>query len=287
MVLILLLACADPALVELGAGGGDLGLSLTADFADAEVAAYSDLTLDWSGVTSDWLCNPLSTSITRVTLCSLPRLDHAEVEDAIVDEALSQIEMEVCGTQTVTATSTTLSDLMSGFDPTVHLSPTPGSWLLTTATDTSFVGVQFVSPSEDSTYDTLVVSDPCGSLDLDVAMSEGGGTTTSLPDSDHVVLDWSAVTTDSYGRSVEPSDLVNVTVGHFTTAELGIGLLRDDLGADEAWSLATTTPPTADLSMLAGGPAFTGFTSGTWAITLRTLDDTDLLPGWIQVFVVP
>lgn len=285
--MVLLLACADPAIVELGAGGGGLELSLAADFPDPEVAAYTDLTLDWSGVTSDWVCNPLSTPITRVTLCHVPHLDHAEVEDAIAQEALSQIEMEACATQTVTATTTTLSELILGFDPTVHLPPTSGSWLLTTATDTALVGVQFVSPSEDSTEDALVVSDPCGSLDLDVGMSEGGGTTTSLSNSDHVLIDWSAVTTDSYGRSVEPTDLVNVTIGHFTTTELGIGLLRDDLGADEAWSLTTTTPPTADLSLLSGGPAFTGFTAGSWAITLRPLHDTDLLPAWLQVFVVP
>jgi hypothetical protein len=263
-----------------------------------ETEAAVDLSISWSGITTDLLCHPAG-SIDNVAFLRIGNMTQSDVEAKLAEGQLTSTEVTTyrefhtgaSSDGAAAATSTMLSKLSFGtaLVPSTDyvVAPSTQYLLLFTHGTTLGVGAQsmvFLSPSADSTNTSVSAPNPCG------AGSGDGGSgnilsfaamlstmPVAIPSGGPWKIDWSQITKDNFGNKLDFSLTVldTVEVGFFQ------GKQPSDIQADflnvqqDATSLYTYSVPAGqkdiDLkSTPVSGGTFPGFanTNGTYAVAV-------------------
>jgi len=274
----------------------------------------SNLTFDWSGVTTDFLGHAVDPSqdIDKL-LITLWQLTPSEIADALRQDQLSlsynagALEKRADGTLTST-------DLHS-MTPIGGDAPDPEAF--SAFFDTQIPGYQF--PQDSHTFLLMAQTgtvvgknarmlhtfniDP-NATDTELALSSTSTTLEFTVDLDlaqavrmpvdtpNIDFDWSRMTTTSLGNEWDPLQINEVVVAHFplTRAELEASFL-DLRDIHDGWFSRTSIAGTSvNLSTLMseGGAAFPGISSGgLWMVALFCTEDCNSPAPWSITFLEP
>lgn len=293
--LLLLAACAGDK-----EGGGETGepLSGVLTLADANnyayegeidapsfaVAEYSDIHIDFSGLSSDIRCHDLDpvADLDNVSLIGFPLLSEAEVEQGLGADTLQQVDMGAyVNVQPGDATAVWLSEFtFLGTYPEIieeYWYEGSATWMMlfTTGTQIGVGGraIAFLAPTAGSETTEVSIEPACGTLDFQADLSSlepvpapaGGGWT----------LNWSSLTRDGQGNPVESGSIDSVMVGWYadlSVNELQASFLDLELLADGLWTQPVEggTAIALDALVDAEGAPFPGASAdGTWVLALR------------------
>jgi hypothetical protein len=299
---LLALALAAPTLAcsSSGSGNGPVGNVVIKDANNYSstssltipvlpTAQMTDLTFTWDAVTQDLLCHPAG-SIDNVAFLQIKNMKQSDVEKKLAVGALNSNQVAVYAENKLTGTgdggahptSAMLSkfDYYDTFNPlTDYVESTTTQYLaLFTHGTTLGVGAQtmtFLQPSASSTNTTVAAPNPCSAsgnfLSFQATLSPMAVT---VPIAGPWKLDWSQVTTDNFGNTIDPAvtKLDRVEVGFFQ------GKQPSDIQADflnveqDATALYTYSVPSGKqyvdlMSTPTSGGTFPGFgqTGGTYA----------------------
>lgn len=255
----------------------------TLDVPSHEVAEYSDLSIDFSGLTSDLQCHDLDpvADVDNVSMIGFQHLSEAEVEQGLSTDSLQQSDLTAyVAVQPGDETSVLLSEFtFFGTDPDIesYFYQGSASWLvLFTSGTTVGVGARaliFLTPTSGSTNTDVVLDPACGMLDFSADLRSL--TRLPVPAEGPWTLDWSGLTQDGHGVPMETGNVSSVMVGYFadeSAADLEARFLDLELLADRMWTQEVEggTYATLDSLVDADGAAFEGFDAeGTWILALR------------------
>lgn len=271
-------------------GGPDLvfedtnNYSYAADFESTpiEIPVATDLTVDWSALTTDIRERPVDdpSSIDQLSLLNIK----SPVEDVFTKIATNDLGQEDAQDIYLFVndgqTSCSLSDFaVTGINIDLALlAENPDeTWLLSLMNlpdgRTDILSTLVLLPTSTAAPSTLSFTDGVSNLtnlavDLHSAPAietrEGIGPYT---------LDWSAVTVDTFGHTFDPLLADELIIGHYGTEDLaeieGREFLQLDSVADELYRLDVfgVTGEALDGAVDADGNAFAGFTAdGTWLV---------------------
>jgi hypothetical protein len=270
----------------------------TLDAPSFPVAPETDVTLEWSTLTTNLRCQPLDpvADIDNTALLYFPYLTEAEIEQGLSMDTLNQADLGVyLSYEPGDGTSVSLSQVsFFGTDPEIEAQFTAesGTWLvLLTSGTTIAVGVQmlaFLEPTAGETSTAASVTDGCPVLDYsaDLASADRVPVLADGP----WLLDWSALTRDGQGSPFEPTRADALMVARFdeSITDLEADFLDLELLAEETWTYTLGGGTTADLGALSGpSDPFPGFdAAGTWALALRCTTCPNPAPLFLT-FVVP
>lgn len=261
------------------------------------VAALSDATLGWSGLTDDIQCHALDpvADIDDTALIVFPYLSEAEVEDGLSNDSLSQADMTVyLAFQPGDDTEVSLSELsFFGTDADIEtlFEEGSGSWMVLLKTGTTVAAgarmLAFLEPRTDTEQTRAEVTDGCSVLDFSADLSS----LTPVPvlSDGPWLLDWGGLTRDGHGNPFVPERVDGLMIARFdeTVPELEADFLDLTLLAEETWTYDITSGTSADLAALPGpSPTFPGFSSGgVWALALTCSLCPNPAPLFLTVLV--
>lgn len=270
----------------------------TLDAPSFPVAPETDVSLEWSGLTTNLRCQDLDpvADIDNTALLYFPYLTEAEIEHGLSTDTLDQADLGVyLSYEPGDTTSVSLSQVsFFGTDPEIEgqFTADSGTWLVLLTTGTTVaVGVQmlaFLEPTAGETTTVASLTDGCSVLDYsaDLASAARVPVLAGGP----WLLDWSALTRDGQGSPFEPTRADALMVARFdeSITDLEADFLDLELLAEETWTYTLTGGTTADLGALSGpSDPFPGFTTaGTWALALRCTTCPNPAPLFLT-FVVP
>lgn len=301
-------------LVLAGCDGDDAGVPAACDIAltDANnytfsgalavpsiaTASATDLHICWDDLTADFQCHAMdpAADIDNVGLVRFGALTQAEVNEGLSTNSLQQSEMsgyvqaENDGGTCVDLSS--MSFFGTPFELETEYVEGGGTYMLMmTSGTTPGVGarmITFLEPSAASDVTDVNVGTGCGLLDFTINLHAlettpvcGGGPWT---------VDWSALTRDGQGGSMDASQVDSVMIGYYAGATVG-DLEADFLDLEEnataLWSVEVPGGTTADLSAAANDAgAFPGFSGeGLWILALRCSRCYNPAPVFLTVLV--
>jgi hypothetical protein len=296
-MILLVLACArfDGSFELTDANNYTFASSI--DIGSSEVSAGQDLTIDWSGLDRDLLGNSLDPTIdvTDLTLISFPGLSEAEVEAAVVEDALLQSDAGLLALlDTEGATSARLSDFTIGFTtrlvPEEHFTDADAAWLLRATTgllETRMV--RFLQPRDEGGSTQVTLEGSSSALAYDVELEAlapfevpGGA------DASAWTADWSSVTARGNGEPFEAGDVDRLQlaklVGELSEVEAEFVQLERNAAALYAVDVGAGTAVTLGEALDAEGVPFSGFGRGeTWALALRCDSCTNPAPPYVTL----
>jgi len=255
-----------------------------------------DLTIDWSGVTTDLVGRTVdpSADIDKIILAVLIDLDVDEVLQAIASESLSQssfvgaVEYEPSGGETAAP----LSEFsFNGVSIDVHTricAVHEQTFLLGATTGLyEYRMFAFIEPMPDEPNTTVALDSSLTTMDLTVDLERGG--VISVPSHQPMVVDWSALTTDGRGNSLSLTNLDRLEIAHFalTIPELEANFVDLESQALELYTTQTVYDSNSlDLSLAidASGTPFAGFTDeGLWLLGLFCTTCASAPPHFLAV----
>lgn len=256
----------------------------TIDGPSFSVAEYSDMTIDFSGLTSDLQCHDLDpvADIDNVSLLAFPYLSEEEVEAGLSDDALQQSDMGAyVAVQPGDATSVLLSDFtFFGTYPEIiedYWYEGSATWMVLFTTGTT-VGVggralAFLRPTAGETNTEVVMDPACGILDFsaDLASLEP----VPVPKTGPWTLNWSGLTVDGHGNPFDSSAVDGVMVAYYadlSADDLAADFLNIEGLADGLWTeeVPGGTAVALDSLVDGSGGSFSDFSAdGTWVLALR------------------
>ncbi len=268
---LLLLACkpSDFALTE------DNNYSFSGELTvqEVEVQPETDLTFDWSGVTTDLRQRSFDGSIDELNLLEPFEAIDTFLEKAVRNQLLNaDLENPFLGTPEPGATTLSASDLEilgNAFDPAGSF--TEGTAWLAALLDypdgrTDLLLSKVIRPTAGSTNTVVAFTDGCTELTYDVDMHSMPALVTT--DGATPVLDWSAIARDVHGNEFDPiAGSPELLVARFDAGsieEVEAVFLQLDSAAAELFRLPVYNETSADLAELDG---FGGFTKdGVWLV---------------------
>lgn len=249
-----------------------------------QTKAATDLSISWTAVTKDLLCHPAA-SVDNVAFLKVPNMTKEQIQTALAEGTLvaSQVS-RYCEWHTNGATSTMLStlkfggaiDLMNDYAE----SATTQYLLLFTHGTVQGVGAQamlLLQPSASSANTTVAAPDACGSNVLSSFVATFG-TPLGIPKTGPYTVDWSKLTKDSFGHTIQFQNIDQVEVAFYQgkqASDLMAHFLDVEIDATSLYAakLATAGQKSFDLTgaTTTTGTAFSGFnqTDGSWALALR------------------
>ena len=259
--------------------------------AGIETASGVDLDINWGAVSDNLQCHGIAptTELNNVTLVRFAKnLTEAQVIEKLASGTLSatggEIEMYYEFHTDGISTSAKLSGF-NNFGTAIQVaqdyvadSGNVNVLILTKGT-TPAVGAQtmvILRPSATSSNTTVNVPTGCGILTFTPDMHTPA--TVAIPAAGPWVVDWSQISLDNDGNSINFAKLNNLLVGHFadkTVTDLEKGVFDLETMATSLWEISLTSPQTsADLAMAVDrktNTPFTGFAqgNGVWALGVR------------------
>ena len=249
-----------------------------------ETMAGADLSISWSGITQDLLCHTAK-AIDNVAFLRIGNMTQANVEDKLAKGQLTSTEVTTYREfHTKGATSAMLSDFSYGqpkLVPATDYVVAAGTQYLMLFTSGTVIGVGaqsmvFLSPSATSVNTTVTAPNPCGTSNF-LSFSPTLNTAVSIPTAGPWKVDWSQVTKDNFGQTLDFSmtPLDKVEVGFFQGKQPA-DIQTDFLNIEQdATALYTYAVPAGQkyvdlMSTPTSGGAFPGFadTSGTYAVAV-------------------
>ena len=249
-----------------------------------EVMPEVDLLFDWSGLTTDIRgrsVDPLTVQqVLFVEFGSTQAeiLEKIDANDLQQKDALNQYLYFNGGVSSIYVSE--MSILGNPFDLGLLTVDPDRTWLLslTNIVDSRFDFLMntFVVPTAGSKNTMVVIDDNSATLtfDVDLATAPALQTVAGLPE---YTLDWSAATTDVFGRPLDLNLVTRLIVGKVATDNLGdveADFLQLYELADELYTLDVNGLTFANLNQAVlqadGATAFSGFsTDGTWVVGIE------------------
>jgi hypothetical protein len=258
-------------------------------------SAGTDLLVDWSELRHDLWGAPIEATLDaqRVMLYHFRIDDQAMLLEGIEQGTLSQsvVDLQVsCQSETARCTLSEFTFMVGHeIDVVERFVEGAGAWLLVVQSNDGTEELAYLSvrPSADVNVAEVAINDDSSvrRLEAELADSPAVLVTADVP----LVVDWSALTTDSLGEALQPNELDTLMLARVPEAALGDpDAILTDLWvvADEVWvGDAPTTPslPLAELVNLdSGARGFAGFAgSGTWLLTLGCEACGDTMPRFV------
>jgi hypothetical protein len=263
------------------------------------VAPESDLTIDWSAVTTDIRGRSVVPAEVEQLLAVRFLLPQSEILEKIdgsaLDAADSDLQYLLFNSGVDSASITEFSIIGNPFDVAGLSVSDEQTWLLSMANVVGsrfdFLMNTFIVPTEGETNTTVALTNSSATLnfDVDLGSAEPLLASTTGP----TVLDWSGVTTDAYGQPLDLSLVNNLVIGHVADEDItnveGVFLrLYDE--ADQVYDLSVNSLTSADLSLAvsrADGTPFPGFTAdGTWVVAIECVRQECTNPAPLLLAVV-
>jgi hypothetical protein len=298
---LLALALAAPALAcsSSGGGSGPVGNVVIKDANNysstssltipvLQTAQMTDLTFTWDAITQDLLCHAAG-SIDNVAFLQIKNMTQMDVEKKLAYGALNSNQVAVYAEQKLMnaadggarPTSATLSkfDFYDAFDPLTQYVESSTTQYLALFTHGTVLGVgaqtmTFLQPSASSTNTVVAAPNPCSSSGNFLAFQATlSPTAVTVPTAGPWKLDWSEVTKDNFGNTLDFSvtKLDKVEVGYFQTMTPA-QIQADFLNVEQnATNLYTYSVPSGQkwvdlMSTPTSGGTFPGFgMTGTYA----------------------
>lgn len=248
-----------------------------------EVAPETDLLIDWSGLTTDIRgrsVDPLDIDqllFVQFGATQAEILTKIDANDLQQSDALNQYLSFTTGVDNLMLSE--MSILGNPFDLGLMVEDANKTWLLslTNIVDARFDFLMntFVVPTAGSKNTMVVIDDDSASLTFDVDLSSAPAlqTAAGLP---AYTLDWSAATTDVFGRELNLALVSRLIIGKVATDDLTqveAEFLQLYENAEELYTLDVNGLTFADLSGATeqtSGAAFGGFTAdGTWVVGIE------------------
>ncbi len=260
-----------------------------------QTAPMADLTFTWDGIMNDLLCHPVG-SIDNVAFLQIKNMTQMDVEQKLADGKLSQnqvadyAEKHIMKAADGSTPTSVLFSTFDNYDPssftlvTDYVPSTTAQYLtLFTHGTTLGVGAQsmiFIQPTAGVATTTVAAPNPCpdgtanGTNEFLHFTPTLSAMTVSIPLNGPWKIDWSEITTDNFGNTLDFSQttLDKVEVGFFqgkTSADIQADFLNVEQDATALYTYAVPTGQKyVDLtSTPTSGVAFPGFaqTDGTWA----------------------
>ncbi len=240
------------------------------DVTSVQVAAETDLTVDWCSLTVDFLGLDMEPTDVDFVVLSRWELSQEELEDTLVATNLPQQDLSgsIDYTPTGTECSAPLSDfqfLGAKIDPAVEVYESADeTYILTAFADDRAKMLRFIEPVDGGSEDPMVLDNDSGAVSFQVDLDAG-----EVIAGSGTLVDWSALTVDGSGQEFPLNKMDRLTVAQYdsTVAELE----EDFVFLDEIATWREEPDVEAmldyDLTTLSG---FDGFTSeGLWIIAMR------------------
>lgn len=248
-----------------------------------EVMPEADLLIDWSGLTTDIrgrAVDPLA--IDQVLFVEFGAtqaeiLEKIDANDLQQSDALNQYLYFNGGVDNIMVSE--MAILGNPFDLTLLQEDASKTWLLSLTNIVEarfdFLMNTFVVPTEGSKNTMVVIDDDSASLTftVDLATAPALQTAAGLPG---YSLDWSAATTDVFGRDLDLALVSRLIIGKVATddiAQVEADFLQLYEKADELYTLDVNGLTFADLTQATEqttGATFGGFsTDGTWVVGIE------------------
>jgi len=266
------------------------------DIPEVTTASGADLMVCWDGLMKDLLCHDIvgpDNGIDNVGFLQIKNFSHDQVKTKL---AVGQLDPNLVntyrefGTMGATSKCASLSQFKLGstlMPATDYVAPaatqTITYMLLFTSGTTPGVGSKamvFLNPSTTSTVMNVAAPDACSNNVLHFQATLGQPMAIPATDNTKWHIDWSKVTKDSFGNTVDFSTLKvdSVMVGYYqgmTAMDLQTGFKDIELTATKLYS-ANVAMGATDVDLVTakdkdGGAAFPGFTmtDGVWALAVR------------------
>jgi hypothetical protein len=271
------------------------------------VSPNSELSFDWSSVTTDFIGHDLDTkkelNIVSVLMWTLPLTD---LETKLNADTLQQSALTVVPLTIYTDGSSTFaklfsftlngntvqsSDILPYFNDTDY-PPDSYTYLFTAASGTT-VGrgirmIQAFQLDPNSTNTTVTMTSDSTKLTYTANLHSLAATRVPKGQS-AITLDWSQMKTNALGNKFIPSNITTAMVAHYTqtTTELEAKFLDIQLIATALYQGTIETGTSVDFSSLtdANGNAFPGIDdgSGTWVVALQCGSCRNPAPWYISI----
>lgn len=272
------------------------------DISTQEVRLARDAAVDWSALTTDLLGHPMDAAADAdlVWLLSFPHLSHEQLAEKLVEEDLDQEDVGVFATfdnSESAVTSAYLSEffvLNNPFLPEEYFIDPEATWLIRVTTGTFSEAenrmLQFVSPTEASDGDRIVVTDDSTALQLEVDLRSLDAF--AITEQEAYSIDWSALTVHANGTTLDLDDLDELMIARYDDRALGdleADFVNIDRTADAIYTADVfgldRTPLSAAVD--ASGAAFSAFGADSlWLLALRCSSCLNPAPPFLTVVEV-
>lgn len=257
------------------------------------VAPNSDLTFDWSAVTTDFMGHPVDPAkdIEHVAVL-IWEMSQAMLEEGINNDSLKQrflltgarfdpndvaTSANLLSFGAITGQPITPDQILPFLDPTTY-PPEAHTYLVVAASSTEIgQGARMLKTfrlDPTSTNTTVALDTTSATLFHDAKITTAQ--TTPVPaGTANLYVDWSQLTTNAFGRDFGDATITEVMVARFeeTPAELEADFLDLELNAEETYRGAVTEGESLVLTNLtnaATGAPFAGIdATSTWILALR------------------
>lgn len=258
------------------------------------IRSGEDTTVDWSGLTTDLLGNPMdpSTDLSRIQIAQFGAMTQEEVLAGINDDNLLQSDIAGAVEYVILAgeTDAMLTDfgiLGTYVNPSTDIVEGGGTYLVAGITGASqFRMFHFFRPVVNAALAPVTLTSDSAELtytvDLDV------GLPIEMASNGRTRVDWSALTLGPSGQPIDLPDIDTLTLARYDEApsDLEADFLHVDALAEEMWSHDVEGWGDWYLDELedADGAAFDGFAHhGTWLIALRCSTCLNPAPPFLGV----
>jgi hypothetical protein len=254
----------------------------TIDIPSITTASGTDLDICWDGLTEDIQCHAVSPvdDIDNIGLIRFGSLTQAEVEDRMSRGQLQQADMngylEFPTTGDLCTTLSAFTFFGTPIDVLNEYVADAGTYMLVFTTGTTpGIGarmITFLEPVEGETATAVDVGEGCGVVTVDADLASA--TPLVVPRTGPFTLDWSALTTDGQGGTMQLNRIDGILVAYYegaTVAELEGEIL--DLMLDATWLWPGGTVSGSAYDFVEGWGDGVGFDTypegeGTWLIGL-------------------
>jgi len=298
----------------VAAEANDYSFSSTLTFPPVKIKPSSDLTFDWSAVTSDFLGHAVNPRTDLMLITVMPwSLNLNDLQTKLNADTLKQRDLVVVpATFTPTGGNTTSanllsftlngmtlmpSDILPYFDPTMYPPDSHTYTLMASSGTTLGQGVRMIQSFQlDSTSTNTMVTMKSDSTHLDYHVSLHDLKATGIKAGQAgVTLDWGNMTTNALGNQFTTTNITNVLVGHYaqTPAQLESQFLDIQLIATELYQGCVGDAPctipsgtSVDFSQLktSAGQSFPGIDStGTWIVALQCGGCRNPAPWYLSI----
>lgn len=310
MILLALAACTGP-----GDDSGKAPFDGAFVFSDANNYAYTsavdvsaqdvrlrtDITVDWSGLTTDLLGHAMDPAedVSLIWIVQFPNLTEDEVANAIVTETLLQEDVGpyIQFKNEANATSATLSQFV--FPPATPIVPEEdftdgsGTWLVRATTglvENRMLG--FMRPTEESTNTTFLLASDTSTLDFDADLQSLEAFAFDDEPATYTA-DWSALETHANGNEIDLDLLDQLMIARYdgmSLSDIEADFIDVELIASEIFTADVYGLTSTDLSVAVSsttGEAFSGFGADSlWLVALRCTACTNPAPPFLTVVQV-
>ena len=292
-----------PACSSGGGGGGAMGNVVIEDannytalstlkIQTLQTAPMVDLTFTWPDLTKDLLCHTAG-SIDNVAFLQIKGMTQDDIEKKLAVGKLNSNQVaDYSEKHTMGATSV----MMSTFDNydtgsftlvTDYVPSTTAQYLALFTTGTALgVGAQtmvFLQPTDGLTTSIVAAPNPCpdgtanGANEILNFTATLSSTAIKIPTAGPWKIDWSQITKDSFGNTLDFSmtTLDKVEVGYFqgkTPAEIQADFLNVEQDATQLYTYSVPSGQKYVDLAVGGTPAFPGFgataATDTWAVAV-------------------